>query len=714
MFRRRLAMGLGSVAVLAIARTAHADPEGAPAPPPTDEVLIGGAKADTLKKNAGSGTVITEKEIQAAQPESTGELLRRVPGLQVRQEDPMGLRLNLGVRGLSPTRSRLVLVEEDGVPVVVSPYGEPELYYMTSTERIQQLDVVKGSDVLRYGPQTVGAVIRLHTFEPTEKPSWFVSGTGGTRDFGEGLARYSDTYKDVGYVAQAFYKAGAGYRGMSFHAADAFAKANFATGTHGELHAKIAFHSDDSKTTYTGLTDYLYRQNPRANTVAPDDHFGIQRYEASLQHEQHLGRDTVLRTSLFAYHMDLAQRLQDFDRSRLPAIDYVRIADPSGMFFRNTTSLRDRAYDVAGLSTEIDTRFLTGDVVHHADVGARVIGDHARRKLSMGQFPTADSGDLLTDDATTILGLSGWAEDQIALRDYLVVTPAFRVEHSESSKTTHRISDDTQAPHDVDLTGHSSSTGLMPGLGFALGSADLAAFSSLYVGYSAPRVSQSILPGGQDANLDAERSNNYELGVRGRLGKWFRAEADTFFIHFNNQLVSNNPLSGNTSEFVNGGKTRHFGAEATVTTRIGAVLDLPIDVDLGAHYTFVRSRFAGGTFDGKAIPYSPAHTATFTLDAGQRNGGLSGQVALSYIGQQYTDEQNTVATGPTGLDGQINPYTTLDLGARYFHPRTGLHFGLSVKNVLDKVYVSDRLPNGIFTAGFRQVFGTISWTPPQG
>ena len=96
--------------------------------PVVDEVRVKGDRADTLVRASGSGSHISETQIKRAQPSSTSEVLRRVPGLVVRQEDASGLRLNLGVRGLSPTRSRLVLVEEDGVPLVVSPYGEPELY----------------------------------------------------------------------------------------------------------------------------------------------------------------------------------------------------------------------------------------------------------------------------------------------------------------------------------------------------------------------------------------------------------------------------------------------------------------------------------------------------------------------------------------------------------------------------------------------------------
>ena len=694
----------GSCFASTVATVARADPE------PT--VTVQGDKADTLKRATGSGTTISQQEIERTQPESSGEMFRRVPGLQVRQEDPMGLRLNLGVRGLSPTRSRLVLVEEDGVPVVVSPYGEPELYYMTAIERVQRLDVIKGSDVLRYGPQTVGAVIRLHTWEPTEAPSWYVAGTAGSRGFGEALARYSDTYHDVGYVAQILHKGGDGYRDMGFQATDAFTKLRFFTGPSGVLTAKIGFHDELARTTYTGLTDSLYRQNPRRDTIAPDDHFGIQRYELGLAHEQRFGARTVLRTSFFAYQMNLGLRLQDFDRSPLPQITYPRVADPSGLFFRETTSLRDRVYDVAGLSTELEQRFSTAGALHKVTAGVRGTADVTQRKLSSGAFPTAETGDLLTDDTTRILGLAAWLEDQIAMSDMVLLTPAFRLEHSQSNKTTHRIADDARAPHDVDIHGSSSSTGAMPGLGLAIGNARLNVFSSLYLGYSAPRVSQAITPDGRDADLSAERSSNYEVGVRGRLGKWLRAEADTFLINFDNQLVSNNPLSGATSEFVNGGRTRHLGAELTAIVRAGKAFALPFDLDIAGQYTYVRSRFVGGTFDGHAIPYSPANTAQITLDAAHRS-GLSGQVALSYVGSQYTDEQNTAAPGPTGLDGRIDPYTALDIGARYRHAPTGLSLGVAVKSLLDRVYISDRLPNGIFTAGFRQIFATLAWSSSE-
>jgi len=143
--------------------------------------------------------------------------------------------------------------------------------------------------------------------------------------------------------------------------------------------------------------------------------------------------------------------------------------------------------------------------------------------------------------------------------------------------------------------------------------------------------------------------------------------------------------------------------------RFGKGLSLPFDLDLGAQYTFVQARFVGGDSNGKTVPYSPVNSANVTLDVAHP-AGVSGQVALAYIGSQYTDEDNTVQPGVAGLDGVIDAYTTLDVGARYRYAPSGVSFGLSVKSLLDKVYISDRLPNGIFTAGFRQIFATFAWS----
>ena len=66
---------------------------------------------------------------------TTAEVLRKAPGVHVREEEGFGLRPNIGVRGLSPTRSSRVLLLEDGIPLAYAPYGDNAAYYHPPIER---------------------------------------------------------------------------------------------------------------------------------------------------------------------------------------------------------------------------------------------------------------------------------------------------------------------------------------------------------------------------------------------------------------------------------------------------------------------------------------------------------------------------------------------------------------------------------------------------
>jgi len=678
---------------------------------------VRGDRAENLVRASGSGSHISETQLKRAQPTSSGEMLRRVPGLVVRQEDASGLRLNLGVRGLSPTRSRLVLVEEDGVPLVVSPYGEPELYYSTPVERIQRIDVAKGTDILLHGPQTVGGVVQFHSWEAPTREEWSVEGEAGQRAFAKALARYGNSAGDVRYVVQVMRKQGDGFRDMGFKVTDFMGKVVFPTSKTGEATLKLVAYDEASNTTYVGLTQPLYLQNQRANTVAPNDTFNVRRYEASLSHLERIGGNTELRTSLFAYTMQLGFRQQDFDRTFDPTATYDRVLGPEGvsgaaLYFKPTNALRDRVYDVTGVQLSLTQNFNTGDVVHKLLVGTRALYESARRKQGIGATPTSDVATPTTDDTTDILGFSLFAQDRIAFLDGLLVLPAFRFEHSNSTRTTRRMILPNGTSADVNAQGSSSASGLSPGVEMIVGRPDANLFGGMHLGYSPPRISQAITPGGADAGLDAERSVNYETGARARPAKWARIEATGFLTNFDNQLISNNTLSGSAAEFKNGGKTRHLGIETTLGVALGKALHIDATaIDLAAHYTLARSTFTGGLYSGNVVPYAPLHTFSATLD-GEHRTGIGAQASFTYIASQYADEFNSEEPDISGRAGKVPGYGVLDLGARYHHKPTGLTANLLVKNALDDVYISSRLPNGIFTAGFRQITVGLKWAGP--
>ncbi len=89
---------------------------------PTVEVI--GISSHALDHIPGSGRVVTKESIQDNRRFTINEALREVPGVHVRDEEGFGLRPNIGVRGLNPTRSSKIHIMEDGVPIMIMPYGD--------------------------------------------------------------------------------------------------------------------------------------------------------------------------------------------------------------------------------------------------------------------------------------------------------------------------------------------------------------------------------------------------------------------------------------------------------------------------------------------------------------------------------------------------------------------------------------------------------------
>ncbi|MEO6420318.1 MAG: TonB-dependent receptor plug domain-containing protein, partial [Polyangiaceae bacterium] len=259
--------------VSAASTPAPAAPPPAPATPDPPqkseplEVRVIGGKPDSLQRVPGSGTMITRQEIERAQPTDVAEMLRRVPGVQAREEYGGGQRLDISIRGLEGGRSRRVLVLEDGIPVALNPYAEPDMYYAPPVERMRGIEVVKGSGNILFGPQTIGGVVNFLTLAPTGDQTAAVDAEGGSLGYFRGLAKYGDSYGGVRYVVQAFHKRGDGFREESFNSTDAMAKVAFDTSAKGELTFKIGFHDDAAQSDDVGLTRDMFAANPRQGTL---------------------------------------------------------------------------------------------------------------------------------------------------------------------------------------------------------------------------------------------------------------------------------------------------------------------------------------------------------------------------------------------------------------------------------------------------------------
>ena len=100
------------------------------------QIIIIGKRDGLISKTPGSATILNSRDIKQFAPLTSNELLRKVTGVNVVDEEGAGLRLNISIRGLDPDRSRNVLMLEDGVPIALGPYGEPEMYFTPSIDKM--------------------------------------------------------------------------------------------------------------------------------------------------------------------------------------------------------------------------------------------------------------------------------------------------------------------------------------------------------------------------------------------------------------------------------------------------------------------------------------------------------------------------------------------------------------------------------------------------
>ncbi|MBX3226049.1 MAG: TonB-dependent receptor [Labilithrix sp.] len=698
-----------AIASLLVARSASAQET-----PPADasnekelEVRIVGDKADALQKVPGSGTVISQKDLTRQAPVDTAEVLRRVPGVQVRQELSGGNRIDISIRGLESGRSRRVLMLEDGIPIALNPYSEPELNHAPPIERYRSIEVVKGSGNILFGPQTLAGTINFITVAPPDRQRIMADVDYGSYNYMRAIASYGDTLGDVRYVAQVAYRRGDGFRAQPFDSANGLAKILFPTGKDGEAVLKLGFQRDDAASDDIGMPRDMFRADPRRPTLSPSAHSILNRYDASLTHEQRLGERTKLKTLAYGYTTDRDWRRPDWTRNPLPGVQYLRIVgDPTvtggAVYFGNGNTILSRDYAVMGVEPRFEHRMKTGIASHTIDVGGRLLREDAHYTQRTGAYPQTWAGALDFEQKRKSFAGAAYLQDRIAFREDLLVTPGIRVEHVTSETFTLR-----QNNVDEYTTGTKPTTGVVPGVGMVYGTKRASVFGNMHYGFAPPRITSSVSARGASRMLQGDRGISYEIGTRGQQFRWLRAEATGFMSNYANQ-VAVNPSAGGEGNLADVGATNLYGVESGLVLGLDKILKVSTVLDLGARYTYAHASFRYGQFAGNFLPYAPQHSFNTNFDVEHRS-GFGGQVAYQFVSHQFADGANTRAEDLFGIVGLIESRHIFDLMAHYRHRPTGLSFRFSLKNVFDTTYVIARRPEGNFPGPYRQALVGVRW-----
>ena len=673
-------------------------------------------KGNGLFRNIpGSASSVNFSEIRSLAPLSANEVFRKVAGVHVVDEEGAGMRINIGIRGMDPDRSRGVLVLEDGIPVSLNPYGEPEMYYSPVIDRMSGVEVLKGSGQVMFGPQTIGGVINYITANPglTEKIRFKAS--GGNGGLMNALLQYSNTFNNVGIVSTLLHKRADQLGYARFGITDFSTKFLINAGKHSKLIVKLGIYNELSNSTYIGLTQTMYDRGDQDFTLmAPDDRLDIRRYSLSASHLLNISSRLKLSTTAYGYTTTRNWQRQDFSSSKTTSNQTGVVWGDTGIsngavFMRNQNAHRDRRFEVFGAESKVNYDYHIGKVASELQAGVRYLYERAYEQRINGKKADARSGDLVEDEIRTGNAFSAYAHNRFNLSKKLLLTAGLRMESYNYERNILRNTftlNNVARVRDTNLIANNQILTLIPGAGINYQIDDkMTLFAGLHRGYAPPRVKDAISNSGEVYQLNAEESWNYELGFRGLYKKLLTYELTAFYMDFSNQIIPVSESSGGTgSGLLNGGSTVHKGIEAAYRLNISSLFKTSSKIVLSNNLTFVQAYYTGERFkksgtetiniNGNTTPYAPAYFHNASLNV-ELPFGLGILLSANFTGKQYTDELNTVAATADGRNGLLSAYKVFDANLYYRIPKAATTLSFTVKNLSDERYIVSKRPQGI-------------------
>ncbi|WP_445370274.1 TonB-dependent receptor family protein [Methylomonas sp. HW2-6] len=680
--------------------------------------------AETLQKIPGTINVLTQEELFESHVFNVNEALRKIPGVNARDEEGFGMRPNIGIRGMNPTRSTKTLLLEDGIPLSYAPYGDNASYYHPPIERFASIEVLKGPSQILYGPQTITGTINYLTPNPPSKPGGYLSFTGGTRDFYDGHFNYGGTVGDFGGLVDITHKESRGARDNTHSDINDFnIKGVYDIDASNALTIRANYFQEDSQLTYSGITDaemrnFGIRYNPFKNDRMMTDRWGT-----SVTHQYSINNNATLTTNVYwsHFHRDWWRQASTttdnqcgFNTARLNGV----AVNPDAC---NSIQGRLRDYYSYGVEPRLHVNHKTLGVDNELDIGFRAHFEEQQRIQENKQFLTGTITSFAERNERETDAYSGFAQNRFILGDWSL-TPGVRIEHVDFR----RLNKLTNAAGDTTLTE------ILPAFGIAHTPNDkITTFFGFHGGFAPPRAEDTLSNVGTVVDVGPEKSWNYEVGVRTKPYKGAKLDATLFHADFLQQNAVGSIAGGSTP--LAAGQALYQGAELSARQDFGPLFDSDHNVYLQAAYTWVGTAemtsafrclatgtdcnndtaraMANGNFVGNRLPYSPEHNLTTTIGYAHPS-GFDLHLETVYVGEQFSDFANT-GTAPVngnGQTGKIDDYVVLNVATTYHAKPINTDFFVSLKNLLDETYIVDRtrgiLPGSprLVQAGFKVNF----------
>ena len=677
-----------------------------------EQVVIIGSQQDAGAMS-GSAFVVDAEELAKFEYTDINRILSQVPGVYIQEEEGYGLRPNIRIRSAQGGRASKVNLMEDGVLIAPAPYSAPDAYYFPTAGRLHTVEVLKGPESVKYGPQTVGGAVNMISTPIPDAAAGAVNVEVGEEGEDRIHAWYGDSQQNVGWLLETHQHDGEGFkeidrssRDTGFNKEDYMAKLRLNTtvgdGYYNQVDIKLQYSTEVSNQSYLGLTDVDFdRDSNRRYGISELDQMDNEHASVTVSHLIEFSDALSLKTT--AYYNDFERNwykldngggyIDDANNGDIDAqnlLSGTRDSDPGELFNVKNNA---RQYESYGVQTELSWAVELAGMAHDFDIGLRLHEDEVDRFQPVDRF-TQQNGSLVyvdTQDPSAsnnrveeAEALSLYLFDQISVTDRLDVIAGIRYEDMETQQTRYNLDRSVStrtAENNTDITL------LALGATYQL-TESWQLLAGVHEGF-APADSGSV-------DTDPEESLNYEVGARFAQDK-LAAELIYFFSDFENAVTYctvANPCSGGvTFGSISEGEAEIEGVELLVSYDLSTSAGYQVPVSFA--YTYTDTEYTeggvGSAASGDIYAYVPENQWAASI----------GYVAASgwdaYLNASFVDEMcHTTTCDRSGVDTTFlttDELLVLDASASYPLNETTRVY-LKVDNLLDEQEIISRSPDG--------------------
>lgn len=681
----------------------------------SETVTIIGSR-EKARRSTGSAHVITEQDLEKFESTNIHSILRAVPGVYVREEDGLGTFPRIGIRASSSGRSDRISIMEDGIPAAMAPYANTSAYYFPTVGRMSGVEVLKGPEVLLYGPQTATGAVNLLSTPIPDAPAGFLNAELGEWNTRKIHAHWGATSGNFGVLLETYQRETDGFqqidrstRSAGSDVGEYMAKLRWSSDDNAhQLDLKLFYGQEDADVSYLGLTDADFAANPdRRYGLSELERMDRSREAASLRYRFDVSNSVSL--SAAAYWQDTSRHYK-----RLNQINGVAIGGTGAAWTVNngltgaalmqgildgtadTTHANgvryghnDQDFLAKGVQFQANIDLQTGSVGHQIVAGMRWHRDETASPSNRTTIYDQRNGSLVFrsySHGTLNEGLaeawSFWLADRISFGD-LTLMPVVRYESIESHANI--------AQPKTDLNSNSLNkwtVGL--GVNYAL-TEEWTLLAGVHEGFAPPGS-------GATMGTRGEESVNWELGARYYAGG-IGFDVVGFYSDYDNALrncLVANPCPGG---IVDG--TQQTGAKEVYGVELGLSANVYEDggiaVPVRVAYTYTSGEYTrasdvtSGVQKGDVLDYTPEHE--FSVQVGvESDAGWRAYAAFNYADGTCVD----TTCGRPGVDNRFRKTEslfTVDLSAS-FRVTDTVDLYAKVDNVFDERKISHRGSDG--------------------